>query len=81
MNDFIEAMIKGHDKTEYRWVSGKCREKCFVCDSNNNSVKPMQVWLAQGLPQALGKGKYHECGDECSCRLEKVSIYNAINPI
>ena len=60
MNYIIEAMIKGHDKTEYRWVSGKCKNKCFVCDSNNNSVKPMQVWLAEGLPQALGKLKYPE---------------------
>lgn len=26
MNDFMEAMIKGHDNTEYRWISGKCRD-------------------------------------------------------
>ncbi|MFC1593521.1 hypothetical protein ACFL3O_01145 [Candidatus Neomarinimicrobiota bacterium] len=26
MNDFIEAMIKGHDKSEYLWVGGKCAE-------------------------------------------------------
>ena len=25
-------MIKGHDKTEYRWVSGKCTETCSHCD-------------------------------------------------
>ncbi|MFC1785834.1 hypothetical protein ACFLZA_00520 [Candidatus Neomarinimicrobiota bacterium] len=42
MNDFIEAMIKGHDKTKYRWISDKCRENCFVCDSSNNSIKPIQ---------------------------------------
>ena len=29
MNDFIEAMIKGHDKTEYRWISGKCRDNAL----------------------------------------------------
>ena len=72
MNEFIEAMIKGHDMTEYRWVSGKCSEKCWVCDSNNNSVKPMQVWLAEGLPQTVTTTNYHVCGDDCSCRLEKV---------
>ena len=22
LNDFIDAMIQGHDKTEYRWLSG-----------------------------------------------------------
>lgn len=70
MNDFIEAMIKGHDKTEYRWVSGKCAETCSHCDFKNNSVKPMYEWLAEGLPQTLGKAKYHKCGDGCSC--EKV---------
>ena len=32
MNDFIEAMIKGHDNTEYRWVSGKCRGLEYVID-------------------------------------------------
>jgi hypothetical protein len=37
MNDFIEAMIQGHDKTENSWVSGKCKDKCFVCDSSNGS--------------------------------------------
>ena len=27
MNDFIEAMIQGYDKTtKYRWISGKCRD-------------------------------------------------------
>ena len=31
MNDFIEAMIKGHDKTEYKWISGKCAEFCSEC--------------------------------------------------
>jgi hypothetical protein len=71
MNNFIEAMIKGHDKTDYRWISGKCAETCSHCDSLNNSIKPMYRWLAEGLPQALEKGKYHECGDDCSCRLEK----------
>jgi hypothetical protein len=35
MNDFIEAMIKGHDKTEYRWISGKCAETCSHCDFLN----------------------------------------------
>jgi len=39
MNDFIEAMIKGHDKTEYRWISSKCAEFCNECDFNNNSVQ------------------------------------------
>ena len=72
MNDFIEAMIKGHDKTEYRWVSGKCKDKCSKCDFLNNQVKTMQRWQAEGLPQTLGYTNYHECGDECSCRLEKV---------
>jgi len=72
MNDFIEAMIKGHDNTEYRWLSCKCKDKCWVCDSNNNRIKPMQRWLAEGLPQTLGNTSYHECGDDCSCRLEKV---------
>ena len=73
MNDFIEAMIKGNDKTEYRWVSGKCKDKCWVCDSNNNSVQTMQRWQAEGLPQVVTKTNYHECGDECICRLEKIS--------
>lgn len=72
MNDFIEAMIKGHDKTEYRWISGKCRNKCFVCDSNNNRIETMQRWQAEGLPKVVTNTKYHECGDECSCRLEKI---------
>lgn len=72
MNDFIEAMIKGHDKTEYRWVSGKCGDTCSSCDFLNNSVKPMYVWLAEGLPQVVTNTKYHVCGDDCSCRLEKV---------
>ena len=27
IDNFIEAMIKGHDKTEYRWVSGKYTNK------------------------------------------------------
>ena len=65
MDNFIEAMIKGHDKTEHRWVSGACRDKCWVCDSNNNRIKTMQVWLAEGLPQTLGNTKYHDCGNEC----------------
>lgn len=72
MNDFIEAMIRGHDKTKYRWVSGKCREICTECDFNNNSIKPMYVWQAEGLPQVVTNTKYHVCGDDCSCRLEKV---------
>lgn len=72
MNDFIEAMIKGHDKTEYRWISGKCAETCSHCDFLNNSIKPMRQWLAEGLPQVVTKTKYHVCGDDCSCRLEKV---------
>lgn len=72
MNDFIEAMIKGHDKTEYRWVSGKCADTCSSCDFLNNSVKPMYVWLAEGLPQVVTNTNYHVCGDDCSCRLEKV---------
>ena len=65
-------MIKGHDKTEYRWVSGKCKDKCWVCESNNNKTKPMQTWQAEGLPKDLGKSYYHDCGNECNCRLEKV---------
>ena len=72
MDDFIEAMIKGHDKTEYRWVSGKCAEFCSHCDFLNNSIKPMYVWLAEELPGTNGNTNYHVCGDECSCRLEKV---------
>lgn len=44
----------------------------MYCDFLNNSVKPMQVWLAEGLPQTVTKTKYHVCGDECCCRLEKV---------
>lgn len=70
--DFLEAMIKGHDKTEYRWVSGKCAEFCSECSFNNNSIKSMQEWQAEGLPQTLGNIKSHKCGDKCSCRLEKV---------
>jgi len=72
MNDFIEAIIKGHDNTNYRWVSGKCAEICSHCNCLNNSIKPMQVWLADGLPQTLGNTNYHECGNECSCRLKRV---------
>ena len=64
MNNFIEAMIKGHDKTEYKWISGKCAETCSQFDFLNNSIKPMEVWLAEGLPQTLGNLKYHECGDD-----------------
>ena len=30
MNNFKEAMIKGHDKTEYRWISGKYRAQRSV---------------------------------------------------
>ncbi len=65
-------MIKEHDKAEYRWISGKCRDKCFVYDSNNNTIKTMQDWQAEDLPQTLGKAKYHDYGDDCSCRLDKV---------
>ena len=72
MNDLIEAMIKGRDKIEYRWVSGKCWNFCSHCDFLNNRIKTMQKWQAEGLPQTLGKAKYNECGDECSCRLEKI---------
>lgn len=71
MNDFIEAMIRGHDKTEYRWISGKCREKCFVCDFLNNRIETMQMWQAEGLPKVVTNIKYHKCGSECGCRLEK----------
>ena len=71
MNDFIEAMIQGHDYTKYKWISGKCAEKCYVCESNNNDVKTMQRWQAEGLPQVVTKTNFHECGDECSCKLEK----------
>lgn len=71
MNDFIEAMIKGHDKTEYRWVAGKCAKTCSHCGFLNNSIKPMYVWLAEGLPQVNTKINYHVCGNECNCRLEK----------
>ena len=69
MNDFIEAMIKGHDKTECWWLSGKCAETCSECDFLNNSIKPM---LAEGLPPISGNTMFHKCGDECSCRLEKI---------
>jgi len=72
MDNFIEAMIKGHDSTPYKWVSGKCAEICSECETNALFVKPMNQWLAEGLPQALGKGMYHSCGDKCDCRLEKV---------
>ena len=71
MNDFIEAMIKGHDKTEYRWISGKCAKTCSHCDFKNNSIKPMYEWLAEGLPPVSGNTMFHECSDDCSCRLEK----------
>lgn len=72
MNNFIESMIQGQDKTEYRWISGDCMDKCFVCDSNKNRIETMQDWQAEGLPQVVTNIKYHECGNECSCRLEKV---------
>ena len=71
MYDFIEAMIKGHDNTPYKWVSDGCAETCTPCSINNDQIKPMNIWQAEGLPQTLGKSKYHECGDDCSCRLEK----------
>jgi len=72
MNDFIEAMIKGHDKTEYRWFSGKCRDICSHCDFLNGSVETMQRWQAEGLPGTHKNTDYHTCGDVCSCWLEKV---------
>lgn len=45
MNDFIEVMIKGHDKTEHRWVSGKFRDKCWVCDFNDNRIETCYILL------------------------------------
>jgi len=71
MDNFIETMIKGHDYTPHRWVSGKCAETCIECKSNSLFVKPMNQWLSEGLPQSFGKGMYHTCGDSCECRLEK----------
>ncbi len=64
-------MIQRHDKTEYRWIGGKCRDKCWACDSNNNRIETMQEWQAQGLPKTVTKVKYHDCDVECSCRLVK----------
>ncbi len=72
MDNFIEAMIQGHDKTEFRWISGNCRSKCFVCDSNENRIETMQNWQANGLPKVVTNIKYHDCDGECNCRLEKV---------
>jgi len=72
MDDYIDTMIKGHDNTPYRWVSGNCAETCSECETNALFVKPMNQWLAEDMPQVLGKGKYHDCGDNCECRLEKV---------
>jgi hypothetical protein len=37
-----------------------------------NSIKPMQEWLAEGLPPVSGNTMFHECGDGCSCKLEKI---------
>jgi len=54
------------------WVSGKCTETCTPCSLNNAQIKPMNIWLAEGLPQTVTRIKYHECGDDCSCRLEKI---------
>jgi len=64
-------MIKGHDYTPYTWVGGKCSKTCTPCSLNNNQIKPMNIWLAEGLPQTVTKSKYHECGNDCSCSLEK----------
>jgi len=72
MNNFIEAMIQGHDNTPYKWVSGKCGETCIQCSSNGLFVKPMKQWLAEGLPKVHKTTNYHNCGDRCECRLEKV---------
>ena len=72
MNDFIEAMIRGHDYTKYRWISGKYANECPICGLNNNQIKTIQEWQAEGLPRVLQNVKYHNCDDECSCRLEKV---------
>ena len=72
MDNFIEAMINGHDNTPYRWVSGKCAETCIKCRLNNNSIESMKQWLAEDMPQALGKAVYHDCGDDCECSLIKV---------
>ena len=72
MIDFIEAMIREYDKTEYTWISGKCKDKCYVCGSNNNRIETMQDWQAEGLPAVVTNIKYHVCGDECGCRLEKI---------
>lgn len=66
-------MIRGHDKTEYKWISGKCSDKCLVCDSNHNRIKTMQEWQAEGLPTVVTNTKYHECGNNCTCTLEIVS--------
>ena len=54
--DFIEAMIQGHDYTKYKWVSGNCADKCHICDFNNNSIKIMRDWQAEGLPK-----RHYQC--------------------
>ncbi len=56
MNDFIESIIQGHDKTDYRWVSGECSDNCFVCDSNKEVYKlvnfsNIQSWRITKIPQ------------------------------
>jgi hypothetical protein len=63
-------MIEGYDKTEYRWGSGKCRDKCHVYDTNNNRIKTMQDWQAEGLPTIVTNIKYHKCCSECCYRLK-----------
>ncbi len=44
-------------------------------DSNDNSVKPMQVWLAEDMSKALGKANYHQCGDDCSSLIAQILSY------
>ena len=72
MNDIIEAMISGHDNTKYNWISGKCAETCVQCETNDEWIKPMRQWQAEGVPQTLGNTNCHKCGDDCSCGLEIV---------
>ena len=73
MDEFIEAMIKGHDNSLYNWVAGDyCMEFCLMCRYNDVIDETMRVWQAKGLPQTNGKAHYHECGDKCDCRLEKI---------
>ncbi len=37
----------------------------------NIRIETMQDWQAEGLPKVVTNIKYHECGSECNCRLEK----------